>query len=280
MCTNGLAQGTDSISYKFFVAGHAYGSPHEPHENKGLHPPFKEKLGLIKNDTDILFGILTGDVVYKASLKQEWEELEADLLETGKRIFVAPGNHDVAKKDQRALFTKMFGASYRSFQKGKDLFIILDPNLDKWNISGEQLKWLREKVIPKAEKAKNVFVFFHQLLWWAKDNDYRKYRPNSPSGRAEEINFFTEVFPLFKNLNKPVYMFAGDTGAFKKGIMYHKEGDITFIASGMGGRKEDNFIITTIHKDSKVSFELVALNGDDKAAMGSLEEHALQVKKK
>ena len=36
------------LDYSFFVAGHVYGYPGESEDNIGVHPPFKEKLGLIK----------------------------------------------------------------------------------------------------------------------------------------------------------------------------------------------------------------------------------------
>jgi hypothetical protein len=262
-------------AYKFFVAGHVYGYPGESEANIGVHPPFKEKLGMIRDDKNILLGILTGDIVYNGALEKEWNELDADLALTGKPVYFAPGNHDIANSKKRAVYTKRYGPSYQSFWQGNDLFLILDPNLDKWNISGKQLKWLQQELANKGTKAGNIFVFFHQLLWWAPDNHLKDYPPNSPSGRAEHINFFTEVLPLFEGLNKPVYMYAGDTGVYEKGVMYYKENNVTFIASGMGGRKQDNFIITSVNKNGTVSFRLVALNEKEINSLGILEDYAI-----
>ncbi len=266
---------TTKIAYKFFVAGHVYGYPGESEENIGVHPPFKAKLDLLKNDQNLAFGVFTGDIVYNGSLAKEWDELDADIATINKPVYFAPGNHDIANSKKRALFTERYGPSYRSFMKNKDLFLILDPNLDKWNISGAQLDWLKKEVATKASKAENVFIFFHQILWWAKDNEYKNYPPNSPSGRAEEINFFSEIYPLFETLENNVYMFAGDTGVYERGIMYDKKDNITLIASGMGGRKQDNFIIVKVNKGKLVSFELIALNGDGINALGRLEDYEI-----
>lgn len=261
------------LEYSFFVAGHVYGYPGESEENIGVHPPFKQKLGLIKNDTSIAFGVFTGDIVYNGALEKEWDELDADIAAMGKKVYFAPGNHDIGHSTQRVVFEKRYGASYRSFTHNKDLFIILDPNLNQWNISGPQLTWLQNEIQNKAKSSRNIFVFFHQLLWWEAENQYKGYPPNSPSGRAEEINFFTEVYPLFEGLDNEVVMFAGDTGVYDTGFMYSKTQNITLIASGMGGRKQDNFIISRINKNGSIGFELISLNGETTDALGKLEDY-------
>jgi len=263
------------LDYSFFVAGHVYGYPGESEDNIGVHPPFKEKLGLIKNDPNIAFGVFTGDIVYNGALEKEWDELDVDIASMDKPVYFAPGNHDIANSKKRAVFERRYGPSYRSFAHNKDLFIILDPNLNLWNISGDQLTWLQNEIQTKAKTSRNIFVFFHQLLWWGKENRYNGYAPNSPSGRAEEINFFTEVYPLFEALENEVVMFAGDTGVYERGFMYSKTQNITLIASGMGGREQDTFVISRVNKDGSLHFELISLNGESKSALGKLEDYVL-----
>jgi len=261
------------LDYSFFAAGHVYGYPGESEDNIGVHPPFKEKLDLIKNDTSMAFGVFTGDIVYNGALEKEWDELDSDIVRMNKTVYFAPGNHDIANSKKRAVFERRYGPSYRSFTHNKDLFIILDPNLNQWNISGEQLTWLQNEIETKAKTSRNIFVFFHQLLWWGKENQYKGYAPNSPSGRAEEINFFTEVHPLFEAIDNEVVMFAGDTGVYERGFMYSKTQNITFIASGMGGREQDNFIVSRVNKDGSLNFELISLNGETTDALGKLEDY-------
>lgn len=265
----------NSVDYKFFVAGHVYGFPGEADTNIGVHPPFKKKLNMLRDDPDIAFGIFTGDIVFHGADEKEWDELDRDIAIIDKPVYFAPGNHDIGNSKKRAVFTKRYGPSYRSFMHQNDLFIVLDPNPRHWNIGGDQLEWLKDELVAKSGYAKNIFVFFHQLLWWEKDNEFKNYKPNSLSGRAEQINFYSEVLPLFTALEKDVYMFAGDTGVHERGYMYKKKGKITFIASGMGGRKQDNFIKVKVNKDKSVSFELVSLNGEDPNALGQLEDYIL-----
>lgn len=266
---------TENNEYSFFVAGHVYGYPGESKDNIGVHPPFKDKLDLIKNNNLIEFGVFTGDIVEDGTNEKEWDELDADIAYTNKKVYFAPGNHDIGNSKGRTIFKRRYGDTYYSFKHKNDLIIVLDPNLDKWNISGNQLEWLKNTMASEGTRVDNIFVFFHQVLWWEKDNEFKNFKLNSLSRRDEEINFWTIIHPLFEELEKPVYMFAGDAGVKDHGYMYHKNGNVTLIASGMGGRMEDNFILVDIQKDKTVHFQLIALNGDNQNALGKLEDYVL-----
>ena len=259
------------ISHSFFIAGHTYGSPGV--DNEGLHPAFKNKFNLIQNDESVDFGILTGDIVITGT-EQNWNEVDVDLNELGLPVYFAAGNHDMT---DRALFESRYGQTYYSFVHQSDLFIVLDPNIDEWNISGDQLQFLQGVLNDEVQNINNIFVFFHQLLWWAPNNIYQNVSLNSLAGRADTINFWNEIEPLFNGLSKPVHMFAGDVGAFNTGseFMYHKYDNITLIASGMGGNVRDNFIIIDVHEDASVSYRLIALNASNDFALGDLLDYEL-----
>ena len=117
------------ISYSFFIAGHTYGTPGV--DNDGLHPAFKNKFDLIQSDGHIDFGVLTGDIVITGT-EQNWNEVDNDIIDLGLPVYFAAGNHDVT---DRTLFESRYGQTYYSFVHQSDLFIVLDPNLDEWNIS-------------------------------------------------------------------------------------------------------------------------------------------------
>jgi len=255
--------------YSFFVAGHTYGKPGV--DNAGVHPPFKRKFDLIKSDTLIKFGILTGDIVLNGTAKN-WDEVDKDIEELGVPVYFAAGNHDMS---DRELFESRYGKTYYSYVYNNDLFIILDPNLDSWNISGEQLQFLTDELREKAGNAADIFIFFHQVLWWSADNIFNNLQVNSLALRADTINFWSEVEPLFHSLPNSVYLFAGDVGAYDNGdeFMYYHYDNITFIASGMGGEARDNFVIVDVQPDKTVSFRLIALNGDDINSLGRLEDY-------
>ena len=259
------------ISYSFFIAGHTYGTPGV--DNDGLHPAFKNKFDLIQSDGHIDFGVLTGDIVITGT-EQNWNEVDNDIIDLGLPVYFAAGNHDVT---DRTLFESRYGQTYYSFVHQSNLFIVLDPNIDGWNISGNQLDFLENVLNTEAQNVNNIFVFFHQLLWWEPDNIYQNVVLNSFSGRADTINFWNEIEPLFNELAKPVHMFAGDVGAYYTGseFMYHQYENITLIASGMGGNVRDNFIIIDVHEDASVSYRLIALNAPDISALGDLEDYTL-----
>ena len=259
------------ISYSFFIAGHTYGSPGV--DNDGLHPAFKNKFDLIQNDGHIDFGVLTGDIVITGTV-QNWNEVDGDVIDLGLPVYFAAGNHDIT---DRALFESRYGQTYYSFVHQSDLFIVLDPNIDSWNISGVQLEFLENVLNTDAQNVNNIFVLFHQLLWWEPDNIYQNVVLNSFAGRADTINFWNEIEPLFNELAKPVHMLAGDVGAFNTGseFMYHHYDNVTLIASGMGGNVRDNFIIIDVHEDASVSYRLIALNSPYISALGDIEDYTL-----
>ncbi len=270
--SDNVAINTDSYSpYSFFVAGHTYGKP--VIDNIGVHPPFKNKFDFIRNQEIIEFGVFTGDIVLTGTEKN-WDEIDADVALISRPIYFAAGNHDMTNRD---LFESRYGKTYSSFIHNSDLFIILDPNIDNWNISGNQLQFLESVLDNNHQEVENIFVFFHQLLWWSPDNAYKNFTLNSLSGRADSINFWDEVEPLFRAIPNNTYMFAGDVGAFPNGFefMYHTYENITFIASGMGGESRDNIVIADVMEDKTVSFRLIALNGDDINALGKLEDYVL-----
>jgi hypothetical protein len=259
-----------SEPYSFFIAGHTYGKPGI--DNPGLHPPFEEKFNLI-NSRMVDFGVLTGDIV-NVSTTPNWDEVDSSLKDLNCEKYFAVGNHDIT---DRNLYESRYGKTFFKFFHEKDLFIVLDPNLDHWNISGDQLAFLKTEIDIEGPLARNVFVFFHQLLWWNKTNKYRNVRMNSTEDRADTINFWTDVEPLLSNLKKPVFMFAGDIGAasWSDDFMYDSFDNITFIASGMGEGIGDNFVFVDVDKTGMVSFELIALNGDDIHALGKIEDYIL-----
>ena len=259
------------ISYSFFIAGHTYGAPGV--DNEGVHPPLKNKFDFIKNDQTLEFGVFTGDIV-PTGTEQNWNEIDADVNALGLPIHFAVGNHDMTDRD---LYESRYGQTYFSFVHQSDLFIVLDPNIDNWNISGDQLQFLQDVLISQSENVNNIFVFFHQLLWWEPDNIYQNIDMNSLAGRDDAINFWSEVEPLFNAISNQTFMFAGDVGAFNTGseFMFDQYDNITLIASGMGGGVRDNIVVIDVHEDATVSYRLIALNGTEINTLGKLEDYTL-----
>jgi len=259
------------LEYSFFVAGHTYGGAGI--DNVGLHPPMEAKFGFIKSDSLMEFGVLTGDIVISGST-QNWDDVDASLALLEMPVYFAAGNHDLT---DRPLYESRYGLTYYTFEKHGDLFIVLDPSLDNWNISGDQLTFIQNTLNEKAPSAKNIYVFFHQLLWWSPDNIYKNVQANSVADRDPNMNFWTEVEPLFNALPNNVIMFAGDVGKSTTvtPFMYHHYDNITFIASGMGNGVTDNFVIVDVWSDKSVTYRLISLNTAEIDALGKLVDYVL-----
>ena len=262
---------TNNIQYSFFVAGHTYGNPMVP--STGIYPTFVDKFNIINEDANQLFGFFTGDIT-RQGREEQWEYVDSDIVKINVPVNYIVGNHDSYHRD---VFIERYGNTYSSFISNDDLFIILDPNLDDWNISGEQLSFLDSVVLVNKNSVDNIFVFFHQLLWWSPDNIFKNVKLNSTEGRDSVLNFWTDVEPIFNSISNNVVMFAGDLGALwgSSNYMYYKYDNITFVASGMGDGNGDNFIIVEVFEDKSINFRLIAINGNDINALGDLEEYEL-----
>jgi hypothetical protein len=260
---------TGSESYSFFIAGHTSGKAGV--NNVGFHPAFKNKFDYIKSRDEIKFGILTGDIVSKNPTAEDWDEVDSDIDSLGLPVYFAVGNHDM---EERMLFEERYGNTFYSFLHENDLFIILDPNIDGWNISGVQLEFLRDIVERNHKYVDTIFVLFHQLLWWNNDNIYSVLHPNSFEGRASTINFWTEIEPLFRQLSNKIIFGSGDMGAayWSDDFMYDSYDNIEFISSGMGEGEGDNFVIINVDADKNISYDLICLNDSVLNCFGDLED--------
>lgn len=263
---------TDSSLYSFFIAGHTSGQPGV--NNIGLHPPFKEKFGYIQNRTEIKFGVFTGDIVSPCPTAQDWDEVDADIDSLGLPIFFAVGNHDM---ENRPLFESRYGDTYYYFIYQNDLFIVIDPYIDGWSISGPQLEFLENVVDSNYQSVDNIFVCFHPLLWWEPDNIYANIKPNSFAGMVSPINFWTDIEPLFHQLPNQVVFCAGDLGAtsWSNDFMYDLYDNISFIGSGMGEGIGDNFIVINVDSNKTINYDLICLNDSILNCFGELTDYQI-----
>ena len=256
------------LAYSFYVAGHIYGS----HDKKGtsgqddIHLAFAAALPEIAADESIEFGILNGDTVMIPS-EISYANLKSAMEITGKSYYIAPGNHDL---DGSGLFATHFGDTYRSFNKGNDLFLILTPELD-WHLEDKQMQFLKKKIMENPNAA-NIFVFTHYLFWLDGDH-FAWVQPNGGPYKKNCSNFWSEVTPLFNDYEGDVYFIAGDVGAFKnhESVVYERESNLHFIASGMGSGLLDNYLIAHVYDDGKVDFTVMRLDSESSSELGAIQ---------
>jgi len=263
------AQQTDN--YSFIVAGHTYGS-HQG-TNVGLYPKFLEALRANQAGT-IDFMVLAGDIV-RESNAAAWQQVRDELEEFTIPTYFVMGNHDLSDAGINA-FVDAFGDTYYSFQKASELFIVLDCQRNWGRITPEQIAFLKKK-LASLENTKNVFIFFHELLWTAQVKKYLPLQHNfgTYNGRFTS-NFWTDLFPLIKDLtDHNFYLIAGDVGG-NPGVapaFYEKLGHITLLATGMGEVPEENFLKVTVNAGN-VDLKLIPL--DPKTTLKPLTEYSLE----
>ncbi len=265
---NIVAQNTGN-PYAFFVAGHTYGSPITP-SHYGLHYPFADYIPNINNYPFIEFGVLTGDVVVH-STEAYWDSAIVDMNKLNMPVYVAAGNHDMGQE-----FIKKFERYYFSFKLHDDLFIVLTPGLNSWNIAGEQLDFLTETLDSNYQSVNNIFIFMHELIWWSPDNEYKNIIINFAPHYPGSTNWESVVKPLLLSYPNNFTVYAGDLGCTNSvtPFMYHHFDNITLIGSGMGGGVRDNIVVTEVNGNS-VYYNLIAINGDDPKALGELTDFSL-----
>ena len=226
--------------YSFFIAGHTYGSPNG--KNLGIYPKFYNELLNNKNNFD--FGILAGDVTRQGD-EISWDFFDNQIKNFDYRIYIAPGNHDIGSSaidEKKISFKKRYGNLYRSFKFKNDLFIILNPYEDRWSIKNEQLDFLKKELKNNFQLVDNIFIITHPAIYI---NQKFNIKVHNFVGAGKNINFWDEIYPLFKKYNNNYYIIAGDVGGYHNGyeLFCHKFENKIFLASGMGGGVHDNYLI-------------------------------------
>jgi len=265
-----------SKNHSFFVAGHTYGKPGSI--EKGFHPPFKDDFNFIQTYPGITFGIFTGDLVQHSST-ESWDIIDNELEELGLPVYFTPGNHDVSDYD---LYRQRYGdpannnRTYGFFEYEDNLYIMLDANLDNWNISGDQLIFLNKLLEDKTQSVNHAFIFIHQLVWWDEHTIFKNIVLNWPPYTPDTTNFWCTIEPILQNYPQPVYLFAGDLGAntVAEPYLYYEDKNITYIAGGMGGGIDDNYLFVEIDNFGAVTFKIIALQGE-RDRFGRIEDYTL-----
>lgn len=263
--------------YSFFVAGHTYGSPDAPDSAYGLYPPFVGEFETIAHWPGMKMGFLTGDIVHNPTAAK-YAEVRTQLATLPFKVQAVPGNHDILTPEGKSEFQKTFGTSDDWIMSDGDIFIRLDVNPSGWKVTPAQLQMM-DTAFKRPVPWKNAFIFVHQVIWWENAMDHpahnKRIYPNSEEGREGPLNFWSEMMPLLKATNKPVYVFAGDVGARCTGndASLHREGNVRLITSGMGCSKASNYLIVEVDSLAEVNIELRSLQGSPDY-MGRLADHA------
>lgn len=251
---------TSDTDYTFLVAGHTYGS--HSGDNLGLDPDFLALFPEAIQPSD-QFLVLTGDIVRKPS-KSAWAQVESELSTLGIPSYYVMGNHGKSKHG-RQVFQERHGGLYYSFVHDQDLFVVLNDQLDRGRISGDQLTFLRQTLRDHPDSP-HVFLFIHELIWTSRTPRYSDVRSNWGSyDKLFETNFWTELMPLFEESPDQTFVvIAGDVAGTRRAwpAFYEELGNVTLVASGLGEVQDENYLRISVSKLG-VRFSLVPLNIDN-----------------
>jgi hypothetical protein len=247
-------------AYAFIVAGHAYGA--HSGGNIGLHPALLSCLNS-GFDPGTAFFVFTGDIVNQ-STTESWQQVEDELANYALPYYYVMGNHD-ANDIGRQVFEDKFGSTYYTFHSQSELFIVLNSTEEERSISSGQINFLEEQINLAGETIRNIFIFFHEILW----NSNEKYigvRSNSRSRYDQMVNYsnyWEDVHPLLSaKSDKTFFVIGGDVGGNPDAVaaFYDTWENVTLLASGMGEVADENYLLVHVYTADSIGTELIPLN--------------------
>lgn len=246
-------------AHKFLVAGHIYGN----YKNEESIYPSSSFLANIDtiNKYSSSFLVLLGDSYQKPTIAYI-EAFKASVIDKiDVPIYSVIGNHESV---DRSVYAKIFGDTYFSFSYCKNLYIFIDSEESEYShFSDDQLKFLQTK-LQTLQDVKNVFIFSHKLIWASQEN---KYQPvwNAMNVRGKQADYgyyISNIRPLIDEIPKknPVYFISGDIGLLSpETVFYDKNDHVSYIATGIGDRSDDNILAVSITAENNVDIDVIPL---------------------
>lgn len=263
-CFNRLAldPGADWRQYRFVALGHIRTAPNKP----GPNPNLRQNVARLLAD-DPAFVVSLGDLYY---------QLRDDSVAAIRRwvsdnipvpFFNAVGNHDTQSPTGQdpARYARAFGSPSFEFTLGSELFLFLDLGATSGLSAGEAGR-LRDRLALAAKDSaiRNIFLLSHRVFWSYHNPAMAPvFRYRHPVKPPPDYRFFLdELKPLLEAMpeDKRTFLMAGDIGGGRKYLQtfYHRDGNITYIATGMGNRQRDGFITVSI-EEGEVSLQHTTL---------------------
>jgi hypothetical protein len=249
--------------FSFIVVGHLYGTiegdDRLPDQALLSAIPFINRL-------QPAFMVSLGDMVMHQD-PQDFTLLKQTLLTNFKfPFFNTVGNHDVL---DRNYYEASFGTTFFTFDYGPARLVFLDTEKKDCDLSSQQVDMVKGAV-QKALRSRTthyIFLFMHKTLFFMDDvlSDLRA-RQASPNGwRCYQTGYFNNLLDdvlLPAAQTKPVYLFAGDVGAWGNLTPYYEhdpETNLTMIMTGLGDTSQDNMIQVHVEEE-KVDLQAIFLD--------------------
>ncbi len=246
--------------HRMIAAGHIYGSPDSEKRNSIPSQTLIDALPILQESNPDLF-ISLGDMAYIPS-HQAFQDLERAFLSQIAFPFInAPGNHDLS--NGRELYENYFGQTFFYTKYSPSQIVVLDSEIANCYIVGRQKEMLEEAVelAIHDEDIKYIFVFLHKLIFLDQDTPLRN-RTNGNCYFRTNYDEIREEILLPAAQEKPIYLIAGDVGAFGGNLspFYAQDNNnqLYTIAIGLGDSEKDALLQIDLYPD-KPTFELIPL---------------------
>jgi hypothetical protein len=257
-----LAVRPASDSFRFLVGGHLYGDSRKVDSPASTLLAARDQLAAGKFD----LMVACGDT-FRFSTEDCIAQTLALLQPLPFPIFNAVGNHDVAV---RSTYERRFGQTYGCFVYAGCLFVLLDTELDAWQISGEQLQFLRAALAESnaRDDIRAVFCFGHKLVHCHRQRYFEVLvGSNALDGFTGPNRFAADVLPLLAATarSKPVYWFGGDIGlqhTLPAFMDRDPSSGVTFLATGLGDLARDALLEVEVN-GANVQVRMRSLVGDE-----------------
>lgn len=249
--------------FSFFAVGHLYGTIQGDDRQ-----PDQALLSAIPtiNSLQPNFFVSLGDMVMHQGV-DDFTLLNQTLLERfAFPVFNTVGNHDVL---DRGYYEATYGQTYSTFDYGPARLVFLDTELKECDLSAPQVDMLKGAVqhALRDTNTRYLFIFMHKTLFFQNDIlATLKGRLTSPNGwkcygQGSFRNLMEDVL-IPASLQKPVYLFAGDVGAWGNLTPYYEsypDTSLTMIMTGLGDTSQDNMIYVRVD-DTQVNIQVIFLN--------------------
>ncbi len=255
---------------KFLVGGHIYGKPGD----EEFHPALTllSNIALLK-ETEPDFVVFLGDTVWQPS-EENFNDLETFILDQFNiPVFNAVGNHDVTKRD---IYQDRYGSSVYAFKYKNQLFILLDTTLKYYDLTSSQYSFILDTIKEQSPDLEAVHLLMHHVLFLDENEIYSKQllKPNEGEGRSLDFLAFleTDLAPISKTT--PIFIYAGDVGAFQGGNLspFYKRipgENIYLMATGLGSNPNDSILIVEANESGELNIHPLSLNGKEMNAIDS-----------
>jgi hypothetical protein len=259
---------SDPEAYQFLVAGHIYGS-HNDNASRPAATLLQNLTAIQQMDLNMI--VLLGDSV-NDSTPEDFQSLEENFLnQLSIPVFNAIGNHDI-RNNGRLKYEERYGPTYFTLRYGPAQLIILDTELENCSIVGDQLDMLATTLHEASQDSSiaHIFVFMHKVIFIEQfrellDSENPQVKPNNGTITCEKnYSSLLEKNFLPAARVKPVYLIAGDAGAyggnFSPFYQKHPDASLYTIATGIGDTSQDSVILVSIDQ-SETRFEVMSLTG-------------------